>query len=100
MMHHSQITRRCFLQQTSVITAGVATFSAPLLSRAAPGPNDKVRVGIVGCNGRGMDHINGYLGVPNTEIAYICDVDSRAIDKGIAAVAKKQGTKPKGEKDF
>src|SRR5207249_2074081 len=30
----------------------------------------------------------------------ICDVDSRAIERGIAAVAKKQPRKPKGIKDM
>src|SRR5262249_20567431 len=59
-----------------------------------------VVVAIIGCNGRGMDHLNGYLSVPNVEIAYICDVDSRAVDKGVAAVARKQEKKPQGVKDF
>jgi predicted dehydrogenase len=47
-----------------------------------------------------MDHIAGYLSLPNAEIACICDVDSRAVEKGIAAVAKKQDRKPKGVKDL
>ena len=47
-----------------------------------------------------MDHIAGYLSVPNTEIAYICDVDRRAVEKGIAAVNKKQQAKPRGAADL
>ncbi len=47
-----------------------------------------------------MNHIAAYLTLPNAEIAYICDVDSRAVAKGIAAVAKKQGRKPKGVTDL
>ena len=47
-----------------------------------------------------MAHIAGYLSVPNTEIAYICDVDSRAVAKGIAAASKKQDRKPEGVKDL
>ena len=62
--------------------------------------NEKVRVAIIGCNGRGMDHIKGYLSLPNAEIVAICDVDSRAVDKGVAAVAKSQNRRPRGEKDL
>ena len=47
-----------------------------------------------------MAHIAGYLALPNAEIGYICDVDSRAVEKGIAAVAKKQQRKPQGVKDL
>jgi predicted dehydrogenase len=91
------IHRRRFLQQCSVLAAGMATFPALAATRRT---NDKLSVGIIGCNGRGMKHIAGFLSVPNTEIAYICDVDSRAIDKGVAEVAKKQENKPKGVKDL
>jgi hypothetical protein len=95
---HSSLTRRQFLKTTGILATGLA--AAPASVRAAKSPNDKVVVGIIGCNGRGMDHINGFLSVPNVEIAYICDVDSRAVDKGVAAVGKKQERKPKGVKDF
>ena len=94
------MTRRTFLKHSSLATAGFATLAAAPRVRAANSANERVVVGIIGCNGRGMDHIRGYLAVPNTEIGYICDVDSRAVDKGIEAVAKKQSAKPKGMKDF
>lgn len=94
------ITRRVFLKQSCVLTAGIAALGSANSLTAAKGANEKVLIGIIGCNGRGMDHIAGHLSVPNVEIAYICDVDSRAIDKGIAAVAKRQERKPKGVKDL
>jgi predicted dehydrogenase len=47
-----------------------------------------------------MGHISGFLSLPNTEIAFVCDVDSRALEKGVASVEKKQGKRPKGVKDF
>src|ERR1043165_734685 len=88
------ITRRDFLQQTSLLTAGLTTVAATSSLRAAKSPNEKVTVGVIGCNGRGQAHIAGYLAQPNAEIAYICDVDSRALAKGIAEVEKKQQRKP------
>ena len=93
-------TRRDFLKQTSLVTAGLSTLGGAGSLRAAGSPNEKVVVAIIGCNGRGMDHIAGYLSLPNTEIGYICDVDSRAVEKGIAAAAKKQPRKPHGLRDF
>ena len=47
-----------------------------------------------------MQHITSYLAQPNAEIVCVCDVDSRAVEKGIAAVAAKQQTKPQGVKDL
>jgi predicted dehydrogenase len=94
------ITRRGFLKQSAGLAAGAVAWNVGRSLRAAPGPNDKVRVAILGCNGRGMDHIRAYLALPNAEIACICDVDSRAMERGIAAVAKAQGKSPKGVKDL
>src|SRR5258706_10494739 len=94
------VNRRQFLKQTSILTAGaVSLASAPRL-RAAKSPNEKVVVAIIGCNSRGKAHIAGYLASPNAEIAYICDVDNRAVKSGVAAVAKKQSREPKGVADF
>jgi len=92
-------TRRDFLKNTSILTAGLAV-AGRTFGQAAGGPNEKVRVGIIGCNSRGMNHITSYLALPNVEIVYICDVDTRVIDKGIAEVVKKQQNKPKGIQDL
>src|SRR5437016_5471861 len=93
-------TRRAFLKQTSLLTAGLVTAGAAHSARGGQSPNEKVVLAIIGCNGRGMDHIAGYLSLPNAEIGYICDVDRRAVEKGVAAVAKKQSRKPEGAIDF
>lgn len=96
----NRITRRDFLRNSSLAAAGLAALSAAPAIQAAPSPNHKLRVAVVGCNGRGMAHITALLGVPNVEIGCVCDVDRRAVEKGIAAAAKKQGTTPRGEKDL
>jgi predicted dehydrogenase len=93
-------SRREFIKQSSLLLAGAATLGGPRLLRAAQSPNETVRVAIIGCNGRGMDHIAGYLALPNAELAAICDVDSRAVEKGLAAVARKQARKPQGYSDL
>src|SRR5260370_7249861 len=95
-----QINRRNFLKQTSVVTAGLATTLATVRPARAKGPNEKVLVGIIGCNGRGKDHIAGYLGLPNAEIAYICDVASRALHNGAALLSSKQPPTPHTAQHF
>lgn len=97
---NDSISRRDFLKQSSTIAAGLAVAGGATTLRAAKGPNDKVIVAVIGCHNRGMDHISGYAAVPNVEIAYVCDVDSQVLAKGLAAVAKKQTTKAKGVKDL
>ena len=76
------IDRRAFLKQTAVVGTGLVTIGNAAKLRAGGGANNKIVVAVMGTNGRGMDHIQGYLAQPNVEIACICDVDSRAIDKG------------------
>ena len=93
------INRRVFLQRTAALGAGLAAWRT-ITPVTAADANAKLVVAVMGCNGRGMAHIDGLTAVPNVEIAYICDVDSRAIEKGIKAVAKKTGKEPKGVKDF
>ena len=67
---HASLSRRHFLRRTSLLTAGLVTFGAKSSLRAAKSPNDKVLVAVIGCNGRGTDHIAGYLALPNVELAY------------------------------
>ena len=96
----TSIPRREFLKHTSAGSLGLVTLGTAGAFRAAASPNDKIVLGIMGCNGRGMAHIAEHLAVPNVEIAYVCDVDKRAAEKGVAAVAKKQARKPEGVNDF
>jgi predicted dehydrogenase len=93
------LNRRVFLKRSSLFTASLSLWSGGA-SVMAKSPNERVRVGIIGCNNRGRDHIAGFLNVPNTEILYVCDVDSRAVEKGIALAQSKQPRKPHGVKDL
>jgi hypothetical protein len=48
---NNPITRRGFLKRTSALTAGAAAWNVARSLRAAPGPNDKVRVAISAATG-------------------------------------------------
>lgn len=92
------MNRRRFIRQSGV--AGIAAWSGGLYSRAAPRPAKKVLVGVMGTNSRGIAHVRGFLSQPDVEVSYICDVDDRAIEKGIRAAGDRQSARPKGVRDF
>ncbi len=93
------ITRRTFLERSA--TLGAALAAAPVLSRltAAELPSNRVRVAVMGLS-RGMSHVAGYLALPGVDIAYVCDVDSRRLAKGLAVVQKHQKAPCQGITDF
>jgi predicted dehydrogenase len=95
----SPLNRRQFVKQTAALSALAAIATPNLLLGQAKGANARVRVGIVGL-GRGRAHIAGYLGVPNVEIAYLCDVDGTRLAKAAADLEKVQSVKPKAVTDF
>lgn len=75
------LPRRDFLEQ-ALATAVSSLAAAPLARiRAAesagrpPGPNERLRVAVIGINGRGGSHVSGWIACPETELAVVCDCD-------------------------
>lgn len=99
----SHLTRRRFLQSASAAVAGSSVFLSATQSQGRVlGANDRVRVAVVGINGRGSGHIQGYLGQPNVEIAYLVDPDQGVLEKRLKDVeTKSKGSqKPQGVADI
>ncbi len=103
---NSSIDRRTFVRQAATAGAGLlltsklATLGRASTATSPPSANGRLRVAVAGTNARGLAHVQCFAGVPNVEIAYICDVDDRAIAKGLAEVAKVQATAAQGVRDF
>jgi predicted dehydrogenase len=97
-------TRRDFLKKVSAGSALLAVggalpgFSASSYKRIV-GANDRVNVSIVGLN-RGISLAQNFARQTNCEVAAVCDVDKRAIEKCITTVKNEQTRAPKGEKDI
>ena len=74
----SPITRRDFLTASAL---GLASVSAPFATPfAAPTvfaerPQEKLRLGLVGCGGRGLFLTTFLSQIPNAEIVAVCDPD-------------------------
>jgi len=81
------MNRRQFLANSSVAAAalalpGCATSTRPAFQARSRiiGPNDTVRVAVVGFNGRGKDHIEGFRKLPGVKVVALCDVDRKVLD--------------------
>lgn len=70
--------RRQFLQQASVLSAGVWLGSSASRLRAEDSPNEKLNVACVGIGGRGSANLGG---VSKENIVALCDVDDQRAGK-------------------
>lgn len=65
--------------------AAAAALSVPAMSYARIlGANDRLRVAVMGLNGRGPALMNAAAGTPNNEVARLIDVDSLVLEKRAA----------------
>jgi predicted dehydrogenase len=92
-------TRREFLKSTAAAGLGAAATNA-FPSLVTGSAADKVVVAVIGLNGRGAVHAQNFgKHMKNTEVAYLCDVDSKVLAKAMAASSS--GAKaPKAIGDF
>jgi predicted dehydrogenase len=90
------LNRRAFMGQSmGAVAAVTAERKAGSVSA-----NDKVVVGVMGLGGRGSYLAERFAERPDTEIAYLCDVDSRRLARSREAVEKTKGRPVKLVQDF
>jgi len=89
--------RRKFIRDTSLTAAGISILNFPVFGKNAP--SNKVVVAVMGVNGRGSYLAQKFSGLPNVEVGYICEVEDKAIQKGLAAL-KDVNKKPEIIKDI
>ena len=90
------VNRRTFLASAG---AGAAALAVGQGARAA-GPNDQIRVAVIGFNGRGKSHIDAFTGHKRTAVATLCDVDTRLFDGAATGIEKKTGKRPECVQDL
>ena len=73
--------RREFIRDTSLAAAGITFLNFPLFGKNAP--SNKVVVAVMGVNSRGAYLAENFAKLPNVEIAYLCDVEDKAIANGL-----------------
>jgi predicted dehydrogenase len=82
------IDRRDFLK------TGVAA-AAAFQTKNVLGANDRIRIAVIGLRGRGLDHIKSIHGIPNVELAAVCDIDESVIAQRLGDIDKLGMGKPK-----
>src|SRR5438309_2597233 len=90
--------RRKFLKTASA--AGLGLVAPRRLAFLVPRPSEQVVVAVMGLNGRGAVLARTFARAAYAEVAYVCDVDSLVLAKGVSAVASAQSKAPKGLGDF
>ncbi len=110
----SRITRRYFINSSVAAAAGLTTMAgcatdakkgaavavAPGVRPRRIGPNDKIRVGLIGCGGMGRGDILTFLKYDDVECPIICDVDDTRLAEGVKIIEKARGKAPETVKDF
>lgn len=81
-------TRRSFLKH-SLATGAALTVCGSQAGAQASGANNRLRIAVAGLNGRGKNHIDGWLGQDNVEIAYLIDPDRDVLAKRMSDLKKK-----------
>ncbi|RIA46949.1 putative dehydrogenase [Hephaestia caeni] len=64
------------------------------------GANDRLRVAVVGVNGRGQPHMSAFSALPNVEVTHLVDVDSKVLATRAAEFAAKGNRPPQTERDY
>ena len=105
-------SRRSFIKTTAkgAMMAAVAPtiikegITAPeVMPQKAKGANDRIRVAVLGINGRGKNHIEEIMKLSdsaNVEVAVLCDPDMALLTPLAADFEKKYGRKVVIEQDF
>ena len=98
----TDLSRRRFLEDSLLAAAALSigpAASAYAADDKKTSANEKLSVAILGLNGRGKDHVGGFLR-KDCVITYAVDPDEAVGQQAADGLAKKQGTKVKFERDF
>jgi predicted dehydrogenase len=112
MGNKAENSRRTFIKNATkgAITAAIvpsvlkSEIRMPeLIPQQAKGANDRIRIAVLGVNGRGKTHIEEIMGLSqkaNVEVAVLCDPDLNLLKPLSAEFEKKYGKKVLIEQDF
>jgi predicted dehydrogenase len=86
----------------ALATAGVrgAAAEEPRKSGKTFGPNDQIRIAVIGVKSRGRDHISGYTKFNDVTIAALCDVDPSVFPSAAKIVTDAGKPEPKYVQDL
>lgn len=92
--------RRNFIKGAGTLAGGILLTPSVLGASTRISQNDKINIGVIGCNGMGWSNVNSLLKITEVDLIGICDVDNNAIQKRLADYAKLRSNKPKTYTDY
>ena len=84
----SDPSRRKFIRNTSLATAGFFIVPRHVLGRGFVAPSDKLRIAGIGAGGKGESDLAEFAKSPNASVVFLCDVDDRQAVKSVKAFPK------------
>ncbi len=81
----TQPSRRDFIKNSSLVTAGFFIVPRHVLGRGFVAPSDKLNIGGIGVGGKGESDLAGFVKSPNANVIALCDVDDRQAVKSRAS---------------
>ena len=92
--------RRNFIKGTSTLMTGGLLLNTGILSSACLSANDKINIGVIGCNGMGWSNVSSLIKMDDVDLIGICDVDQNVITKRVEDYGKLRSNKPKTYTDY
>ncbi len=86
-----EINRRDFMKRAAATTLG-ASLAISGVPEKVLGANEKVVVGVIGTGRMGLDNLEDFAKQPEVEIAVVCDVYGKNLEKGLKATDGKAKT--------
>src|SRR5262245_58819323 len=101
-----KLSRREWLERSLLAAAAAApapsAAPAPAQAPRRPvGPNERVRLALVGVGGRGLQQLSAFTHMQDlVQVVALCDVDERNIARASKLIEEKTGKKPRYVKDI
>lgn len=91
------------MDRRTMIKGAGATLGVAMSARSyaqIKGANDRLRVAVIGLNGRGQAHLSAFTKLPNVAVTHLVDVDSLVLAKRVAEFTGKGNPAPKTVADY
>jgi len=85
----ARLNRRDFLKGSLAVAGAAIMIGGTKASGKIIGANERFRIAVCGLKNRGANHIGDYVKLPNVEISYLVDPDSKVLNGAMASLTKK-----------
>ncbi len=100
-----ELNRRTFMKSSAVSLGAAASACTTTPTRLAAagkrvGPNDTIRVALIGCGGMGIGDLMTFLAYDDMDCPVVCDVDESHLGNAVKLVEARRYHKPDTVTDF